>query len=336
MAQEDQCSIGLVFADPKTVRKEVVTDMVVNHEFKIPPNNPHYKVEASRTLDQDEEVQILMPHTHVRGFAFEYDAIYPDGTKEVLLDVPHYDFNWQNSYVLAKPKILPRGTELHCVAYYNNSASNIANPDPNLTVRWGEQTWEEMMIGYYDRTLVKEDRIKNPPAPPKPYVVKALPPLDPKLDKLARAALSSQEAFDAFAKGVHEKLPQVDRLCVTSVVDGNLLVQRSAYPGKTVPHIAETGFKQMSKAFMLTAFRAVQPLYDFAGHNQAPGHGHAAYEQDAQIERSRSGGHRRICKHPEFLEHEAQGVYSGRKRLAEEPGQRGGQRQRVTRASVAA
>ncbi len=254
VAQEDRCSIGLSFVDPKTVRKEVVTDMVVNHEFRIPPNAQHYKVEASRTLEQDEEIQDLMPHTHVRGSAFKYEAVYPDGTTEVLLDVPNYDFNWQNSYVLAKPKVLPKGTELNCVAYYNNSASNLANPNPNESVKWGEQTWEEMMIGYYDRTLVKEDRFKNPPPAPKPYVAKVLPALDPELDKLAKEALGSKEAFDAFAKAVHQKLPQVDRLCVTSVTDGNLLVQRSAYPGKEIPHMAEAGFKQTSKAFMLTGF----------------------------------------------------------------------------------
>ena len=82
----------------------------------------------------------------------------------MLLNVPQYDFNWQNSYVLAESKLLPKGTTLHCEAWYNNSSSNLANPDPTQTVRWGEQTWEEMMIGYYDRTLAAEDRIKHPVA----------------------------------------------------------------------------------------------------------------------------------------------------------------------------
>jgi peroxiredoxin len=254
VAQEDHCSIGLCFADPKTVRKEVVTEMVVNSKFEIPARAERYRVDATRTLDQDEEIQILMPHTHVRGTGFGYEAIYPDGKKEVLLDVPNYDFNWQNSYVLAEPKILPRGTELSAFAYYNNSASNLANPNPNMKVRWGEQTWEEMMIGYYDRTLPKEDRIQNPPAPPKPYVAPVYEKLDPELEKLARSAMQSQEAFDAFAKAVHEKLPQVDRLCVTSAYDGGLLVQRSAYPGKKIPHIAETGFKQKGKIFQLMGY----------------------------------------------------------------------------------
>jgi peroxiredoxin len=252
--QEDQCEIGLVFADPKTVRKEVVTDMVVNPRFEIPPGDPSYKVDAERVLEQDEEVLVWMPHTHVRGIGFKYEAVYPDGKKEVLLDVPHYDFNWQNSYVLAEPKLLPKGTTLHCEAFYNNSTSNLANPDPTQTVRWGEQTWEEMMIGYYDRTLAGEDRIEHPVAAPQAAVPKALPKLDSELVKVARAALDSQPAFEAFAKAVHERLPQVDRVCVTSVEDGNYRVRHSAYPGKKVAHFAETGFKAPSRMVPMSRF----------------------------------------------------------------------------------
>jgi peroxiredoxin/mono/diheme cytochrome c family protein len=252
--QEDQCAIGLVFADPKTVRKEVVTDMVVNPRFEIPPGDPNYMVEAERVLEQDEEVSVWMPHTHVRGSGFKFEATYPDGKKEVLLDVPHYDFNWQNSYVLAEPKLLPKGTTLRCEARYNNSTSNLANPDPTQTVRWGEQTWEEMMIGYYDRTLPGEDRIKHPAPATKASVPKSLPALDDNLAKLAHTALDSQTAFDAFAAAVHEKLPQVDRVCVTSVQDGNYVVQRSAYPGKKLSHFAETGFKAPSRMVPLTGF----------------------------------------------------------------------------------
>ena len=187
--QEDQCSIGLVFADPKTVRKEVVTDMVVNPRFEIPPGDPDYKVEAERVLEQEEEVLTLMPHTHVRGIGFKYEATYPDGKKEVLLNVPKYDFSWQNTYVLTEPKFLPKGTTIRGEAHYNNSPSNLANPDPTQTVRWGEQTWEEMMIGYYDRTLVGEDRIKHSvPAPERPGT-KTPPPLDAELAKLGASPL---------------------------------------------------------------------------------------------------------------------------------------------------
>ena len=205
-------------------------------------------------LEQDEEVLTLMPHTHVRGIGFKYEAIYPDGKKEVLLDVPQYDFNWQNTYVLTEPKLLPKGTTLRGEARYNNSASNLANPDPTQTVRWGEQTWEEMMIGYYDRTLAGEDRIKHPPPTPEAPATKTPPPLDADLARLAHAALDSQTAFDAFARAVHEKLPQIDRVCVTSVQDGNYIVQRSAYPGKKVAHFAETGFKAPARMVPMTGF----------------------------------------------------------------------------------
>jgi peroxiredoxin len=255
--QEDQCSIGLVFTDPRTVRKEVVTDMVVNPRFEIPPGDPDYKVEAERVLEQDEELLTLMPHTHVRGIGFKYEAIYPDGKKEVLLNVPQYDFSWQNTYVLTEPKLLPKGTTLRGEAHYNNSKSNLANPDPTQTVRWGEQTWEEMMIGYYDRTLVGEDRIKHPVPTPERPGTKTPPALDAELARLANAALESQTAFDAFAMAVHEKLPQVDRVCVTSVQDGNYVVRRAAYPGKKVAHFAETGFQAPARIVPMTGFALI-------------------------------------------------------------------------------
>jgi hypothetical protein len=87
---------------------------------------------------------------HVRGKSFSYEAVYPDGRRETILDVPRYDFNWQTSYRLAEPKPLPAGTRMHCVAHYDNSENNPSNPNPKATVRWGDQTWNEMMIGYFD------------------------------------------------------------------------------------------------------------------------------------------------------------------------------------------
>jgi hypothetical protein len=87
---------------------------------------------------------------HVRGRDFEYRAVYPDGTREILLSVPQYDFNWQSAYRLKSPKRLPAGTRIECTAHYDNSKGNPANPDPKKNVTWGDQTWEEMMIGYLD------------------------------------------------------------------------------------------------------------------------------------------------------------------------------------------
>jgi hypothetical protein len=88
-----------------------------------------------------------------------YEAIYPDGKKETLLDVPRYDFNWQTSYELDQPKVLPPGTRVHCVAHWDNSEDNLANPDPSQTVHWGDQTFEEMMLGFFD-VAVPIDREK--------------------------------------------------------------------------------------------------------------------------------------------------------------------------------
>jgi len=90
-----------------------------------------------------------MPHTHVRGKAFRYELTYPDGKHEVVLDVPRYDFNWQLEYKLREPLYVPMGTRLRATAWYDNSSGNPANPDPTKQVRWGDQTWEEMMIGFW-------------------------------------------------------------------------------------------------------------------------------------------------------------------------------------------
>ncbi len=104
-----------------------------------------------------------MPHMHLRGKSFRYEALYPDGTREVLLDVPHYDFNWQLRYQLAEPKPIPKGTQLICTAHFDNSDGNPANPDPSQRVHWGDQTWNEMMIGYFSTISPRES--SNPTGP---------------------------------------------------------------------------------------------------------------------------------------------------------------------------
>jgi hypothetical protein len=88
---------------------------------------------------------------HMRGKSFRYELAVPGiAEREILLDVPRYDFNWQNSFILAEPRQIPAGSVLHCTAHFDNSSENLANPDPTKPVRWGPQTWEEMMIGWYD------------------------------------------------------------------------------------------------------------------------------------------------------------------------------------------
>jgi len=147
--QHDRSCIGLVFADPHEVSREVISVMVANTKFAIPPDSPNYRVDASYTLPLDAQLLVMRPHMHLRGRSFRYVARYPDDSTEILLDVPNYDFNWQNNYILKQPKRLPAGTTIHCIAHFDNSPDNLANPNPSATVRWGDQTWDEMMIGIF-------------------------------------------------------------------------------------------------------------------------------------------------------------------------------------------
>jgi hypothetical protein len=148
--QLDRSSVGLIFMDKDEVTHVAATTNTANHDFAIPPNDGNYRSDADSTFKRDTILLSLFPHMHLRGKSFRYEVTYPDGRQEVLLDVPKYDFNWQNSFILAEPKLLPKGTQMHCTAYFDNSADNLANPDPSEEVRFGPQTWHEMMIGWYD------------------------------------------------------------------------------------------------------------------------------------------------------------------------------------------
>ena len=147
-AMEDQTGIGIIWAK-KPAAKEVVTKGIVNKRIAIPPGASNHKEEATFTFAEDARVLGLLPHMHVRGKAFRYTAIHPDGREEVLLDIPRYDFNWQTCY---RPRELrvKAGTKIRATAHYDNSKGNPANPDPSKEVRFGQQTWEEMLIGYID------------------------------------------------------------------------------------------------------------------------------------------------------------------------------------------
>lgn len=150
---EDMSSIGLKFIEADKVTHQVFTVKAANHRFRIPPGAAHHPVNAQMRFDRDAELISLFPHMHLRGKAFRYSAIFPGGETEILLDVPQYDFNWQLGYELETPRTFRRGTQIKCVAHFDNSSNNIANPDPTTEVRWGDQTWEEMMIGYMNVAL---------------------------------------------------------------------------------------------------------------------------------------------------------------------------------------
>jgi len=146
----DQTEIGIVLAkEPPAKLRAEGGGAIPNMGFAIPPGDPNYEVVGKQTFDRDTFLSSLYPHMHVRGKDAQYSIIYPDGREEVVLRVPKYDFNWQLSYKLAEPKFMPKGSTLKVTMHYDNSTGNRFNPDPTATVRWGEQTWEEMMLGYY-------------------------------------------------------------------------------------------------------------------------------------------------------------------------------------------
>jgi thiol-disulfide isomerase/thioredoxin len=148
-ATTDRPRIAFRFARRPPAR-EVRTQGVFDVRFRIPPGAANHEVRASYAFDEPGRVLAFMPHTHLRGKAFRYELVRPGGKPEVVLDVPNYDFNWQLSYRLREPLVVEKGARLVATAWYDNSAANPANPDPTKTVRFGEQTTDEMMIGYFD------------------------------------------------------------------------------------------------------------------------------------------------------------------------------------------
>jgi peroxiredoxin len=153
--QQDRSMVGLKFADPAAVKKKVMYGMAVNAGFEIPPHADNHEVVSKVKFSRDMLLLNLFPHMHYRGKSMRFETITPDGTHEVLLDVPRYDFNWQLRYDLVEPKFLPKGTELICTGHFDNSSSNPLNPDPDKSVRFGLQSFEEMLVGYY--TIVRAD-----------------------------------------------------------------------------------------------------------------------------------------------------------------------------------
>ena len=148
-ATEDRTRIGIVFAK-EPPKQAVLSLQMSNDRFVIPPGDSNYRVQVSGTLPNDALLISLFPHMHLRGKAFEYLITGPNGHVETLLKVNHYDFQWQLNYRLAQPRFIPAGTHLTWVGYFDNSPNNPGNPDPTAEVRYGEQSWEEMMIGFFD------------------------------------------------------------------------------------------------------------------------------------------------------------------------------------------
>jgi hypothetical protein len=140
-----------------------------NGKFKIPPRHPNYRVDAAFELHTAVKLSGLHPHMHGRGKDFEYRIVYPTGETETLLRVPRYDWHWQLWYTLASPMVLPKGSKIECTAHFDNSPNNPDNADPAKEVSWGDQSWDEMMVGFFNlvfdaRMPVKDIFVERTPA----------------------------------------------------------------------------------------------------------------------------------------------------------------------------
>ena len=164
---KDRSAIGLTFA-PKPPKYEMFISEFANMAIQVPPDDPHYKAEATFRFRADARVLSFAPHMHWRGQAYRYEIVYPDGKRETILSVPRWDFNWQNVYQFKEPIKVPKGTKLHSVAHWDNSVNNPLNPDPTKSVRFGLQTWDEMMVGFvayvWERPETAAELAKNPPS----------------------------------------------------------------------------------------------------------------------------------------------------------------------------
>jgi copper type II ascorbate-dependent monooxygenase-like protein len=150
--QKDRSSVGLIFAKASS-EKQLLTRSIANGYFLIPPGAERHRTTACWTTKEDIHIVNLMPHMHHRGAAMDFKAIYPDGRTEVLLNVPNYSFSWQTVYYTAKPIPIPKGTKILVTGYFDNSSKNKYNPDPTQAVRFGEPTYDEMMVGMVEYTI---------------------------------------------------------------------------------------------------------------------------------------------------------------------------------------
>lgn len=155
--ERDRSQFGIRFAKGPIVH-EYEHAAPANFALSIPPGVDNHRVESELTFPDDVLLYSMSPHMHLRGKSFTYAAVFPDGREQLLLSVPRYDFNWQTTYVLEEPVELPAGTKIRCVAHYDNSSENPYNPDPTKTVTWGDQTWEEMMVGFLSFTWERDVR----------------------------------------------------------------------------------------------------------------------------------------------------------------------------------
>jgi len=159
-AGTDQSKVGVVFAT-EPPKERVFTLAAGQGDFKIPPGDPNYKVDSEFEMGTQVKLVGMLPHMHLRGKDFEYRVVYPTGETETILSVPHYSFSWQLSYYPVKPIVLTKGAKIQCTAHYDNSANNPSNPDATKEVTWGDQSWDEMMLGFFDVAFDANMPLKN-------------------------------------------------------------------------------------------------------------------------------------------------------------------------------
>ncbi len=146
----DATEIGIYFYPEGEVPAERMSGGVGNaFSISIPAQAKDHEMELVTLVPEEAELYSLMPHMHFRGKRMKFKAIYPDGSEEMLLSVPAYSFNWQLAHELEEPLRIPAGTKIVATGAFDNSSQNPYNPDPTEEVNWGEQSWEEMFMGFY-------------------------------------------------------------------------------------------------------------------------------------------------------------------------------------------
>ncbi|MFT5208635.1 MAG: peroxiredoxin [Flavobacterium sp.] len=158
-----QVGVWLHKEKPKNIMQG---QFIANYQIKIPANTKRHTESKEYTFEREALLYSVLPHSHFRGIASDFVAIYPDGSSEMLLSVPNYDFNWQTDYTFKEPKVLPAGTKIMHTTTYDNSSQNSSNPDSTIEVTWGEQTFQEMLFAsfsfrYLDDASVDEASIAN-------------------------------------------------------------------------------------------------------------------------------------------------------------------------------
>ena len=193
--QTDQSRIGFWFVDADEVTHEVVTTSALKTDFRIQPYKDDQSFTAYSDMDHDNyQLLSMMPHMHLRGKAFQYTLVDADRKSRTILNVPNYDFNWQTSYRLDEPLLLEPGSRVICEATFDNSAENPNNPGPEKRVGWGDQTWDEMLIGYYDVSMPKDKA-----------AALRTERLERSRRRLRQQAKEAMERYDANGDGVVEK-----------------------------------------------------------------------------------------------------------------------------------